>query len=521
MKKSSSFLVLFVLLTILLSACQNKTVKLPADVQAGDIFLQECTYKIEGKKQPAQCGTLLVPENRTLSNSRLIPLPVIVVPPTNADLNNIPIFWLEGGPGQSNLKFNIPGWMHENFPVVMVGYRGMDGETQMQCPELSKALGQDQLPAHSSEAINLSRKALTDCATRLTNAGFDLSAYNIAETIQDMENARTTLGYDQINLFSISYGTRLAQFYSQNFPTVIAHNLMVSVNPPGHFVWNPQQIDNQLAYYNQLCQADPYCANQTSDLTQSIRSVFENMPQRWLFFHIDPDKVKMGLFALLFQRDTAVVGFDAILRAEQGDESGLFLLSMAADQMIPNLGTWGHFYAMGSTDYTPNYDYFNQLNPPDSIIGSPLSIQIWAPSDGWTIFPVDKKYTQLQPSDVETLMISGNVDFSTPAENATNELLPFLTNGHQVVLKELGHAGDVINTQPEAFKQLAFGFYQNGSIDDSAFQYVPMQFKPKFSLTSIARILIALPFILILLAGLIIWLVIHRKANQKMLKAVQ
>jgi len=42
-----------------------------------------------------------------------------------------------------------------------------------------------------------------------------------------------------------------------------------------------------------------------------------------LFFRIDPGKVKIVTFAMLFNRKTAAQAFDAWLAAENGDPSGL------------------------------------------------------------------------------------------------------------------------------------------------------------------------------------------------------
>lgn len=53
--------------------------------------------------------------------------------------------------------------------------------------------------------------------------------------------------------------------------------------------------------------------------------------------------------------------------------------------------------------------------------------------------PEENEYGSVHTSKVETLLISGELDFSTPPQLATEELLPYLPNGHQVVLEEFGH----------------------------------------------------------------------------------
>ena len=54
----------------------------------------------------------------------------------------------------------------------------------------------------------------------------------------------------------------------------------------------------------------------------------------------------------------------------------------------------------------------------------------------------------MQDSNVETLLIGGALDFATPPQDATRELLPHLPNGHQVVLPDFGHTDDFWSYQP-------------------------------------------------------------------------
>ena len=66
------------------------------------------------------------------------------------------------------------------------------------------------------------------------------------------------------------------------------------------------------------------------------------------------------------------------------------------------------------------------------------------------LYEVITEYFEVQPSDVEVLMVSGNVDFSTPPQYATEELLPQLSNAQQVILEDFGHTESIWFSQPEA-----------------------------------------------------------------------
>ena len=71
----------------------------------------------------------------------------------------------------------------------------------------------------------------------------------------------------------------------------------------------------------------------------------------------------------------------------------------------------------------------------------------------WPANPSENQYTSVPNSNVPTLLIGGTLDFETPAQNATKELLPHLPNGHQVILSGLGHVDDFDAYEPSASTQ--------------------------------------------------------------------
>ena len=113
---------------------------MPAGAQAGDLVgAKSCTYEVGRFKYVADCGTLIVPENRGDPGSRLIALPVTRVRATGSDPAE-PILKLGGGPGKSNMATGIVPWFIENHDVVLVGYRGVDGTVRLSCPEVSEVI---------------------------------------------------------------------------------------------------------------------------------------------------------------------------------------------------------------------------------------------------------------------------------------------------------------------------------------------------------------------------------------------
>lgn len=513
--KSNALIILLVVILLIVTAwilirIKNKPVTVPEGAQADQIFFNPCSVNIEGKKFNADCGMLVVSENRINPDANLIALPIKRIHSTNPSPLD-PIFFLDGGPGQSNMKFKPPAWMLENHDVILVGYRGVDGTPRLDCPEVSTALKgktDDLLSPASLDGIGAALKA---CSDRLSASGIDLRGYMIPQVVEDMESARRLLGYERINLLSQSYGTRVAQIFAEMHPKSLFRSVMLGANPPGHFVTTPEVVDSLIMDYGTLWKKQT--GDSAPDLAAAMRSMNANMPSHWLFLPIDPGKVKVVAFSLLSHSTTAPITFDTYLTAAKGDPSGLAFMTLAYDLIMPKLSTWGEFFVIGcSADYEPERDYRAELSSRDPIMGSPLSMLIWGSAAGnWPPILMEERYRRVNPSDVETLLVNGNLDFSTPAQFTETELLPSLTNAQSIRLKDMGHTNDFWGFQAEARQKLITSFYATGKADASLYETIPLDFTPKLRFPVFAKILVGLSFVLLVGLGWLVWNTCHLK----------
>jgi hypothetical protein len=161
------------------------------------------------------------------------------------------------------------------------------------------------------------------------------------------------------------------------------------------------------------------------------------------------------------------------------------------------------------------------MNPPGAILGAPQSEIAWSPLyfADWPATLIPAEYRRVQASDVETLLLSGSVDGTTPARYATEELLPSLSNGQQVILSEFGHVDDVWNLQPEAAMHLLTTFYDTGEADDSLFTYQPMDFDVGMGFPTMAKLVLAI--IVLVIAGVValFWFIVRRVWRRRASKA--
>jgi len=73
-------------------------ITVPTGAQAGDLTMEPCTHEARDVEYAADCGTLVVSENRSEPTSRLIALPVTRIRATGSNPAE-PIFRLGGGIG--------------------------------------------------------------------------------------------------------------------------------------------------------------------------------------------------------------------------------------------------------------------------------------------------------------------------------------------------------------------------------------------------------------------------------------
>src|ERR671936_215689 len=226
------------------------SVSVPSGARAGQLKLHPCHYATENGSYAADCGTLVVRENRHDPNSRLIALPVKRIRARFANPGS-PIFRLQGGPGSSDMTFPDASRFADKHDVVLVGYRGVDGSVKLDCPEVTSARehARDFLTA---TAYRADAAAFRACARRLSDDGVDLAGYSLPERVDDLDAARRALGYERIDLLSESAGTRTAMIYAWRYPKRFHRWVMVGVTPPGHFLWDAQTTGEQIRRYAAL-----------------------------------------------------------------------------------------------------------------------------------------------------------------------------------------------------------------------------------------------------------------------------
>jgi pimeloyl-ACP methyl ester carboxylesterase len=179
----------------------------------------------------------------------------------------------------------------------------------------------------------------------------DLTAYNSAANAADVNDLRLALGYDQVNLWSISYGTRLALEVMRDHPQGIRSVVLDSVYPPDAdlYLETPANMDRAFNMLFDRCAADASCSQAYPDLRQIFFETAEKFNADPISQEItnpltgesytallDGDTFMLLIFRLLYDTSTIPLLPKIIYDASQGDLEmiaqirGLLLMKMEA-----------------------------------------------------------------------------------------------------------------------------------------------------------------------------------------------
>ena len=471
-------------------------VSVPSGARAGQLTVKHCSYGNE----PADCDTLVVPENRHDPHSRLIALPITRI---HAHTPNpgAPIFRLQGGPGLTNMDFPGAKRFTARHDVVLVGYRGVDGSSRLDCPEViaSRDHSRDLL---GKASIASDASAFGACAKRLLSKGVDLAGYSLPERVDDLELARQRLGYGPVDLVSESAGTRTAMIYAWRYPQSIHRSVMIAVNPPGNFLWNARTTGEQIHRYAALCAHAKDCRSRTNNLTGSVHSAYGKIPSRFWFLPIKKGNVRIaGFFGLMNATSggggpiAAPKTIDTLLSIDQGGGAGgAWLLSLFAGIAFPRAQVWGDVASVARTDAAYSNRFFatggesglGHRQPRHRLrLGRRPAAQRLAREPRREGIQQRPRLERPDAADRRPARLRH------APQNATRQLLPHLRNGHEVVLPKLGHADDFWAYQPDASTRLIDTYLDSGRVDTSRYTTNQLDFTPSTTQERIAEIAVS------------------------------
>ena len=424
----------------------------PAPASAGRLELEPC--ELPGFEGQARCGTLAVWEDREARAGRKIDLRVAVLPATGAPRIPDPLFVLTGGPGQSAVQgaplfARVFAEVHRSRDLVLVDQRGTGASNPLRCPfpgddeDPQTYLG-DQMPAAALEA----------CLERLDA---DPRQYTTPVAIDDLDDVRAALGYERINLYGFSYGSRGVLVYLRRHPERVRSAIVAGVAPtdmkvPTHHAPDAQRALDLLF---DECAADPECAAAYPDLRGKFWEVWKRLgegpievelvdpkTEREVTVTLDRDLFNEEIRWRLYDHEANLVP-PLIARAHQGDFRDLAALLLRLRRAIASgaiLAT-GMFMSVHCAEDVPFIDDGEARRLAEgTFLGTYRIEQQRQACAVWPRGPVPAGFTDPVRSDAPVLILSGYRDPVTPPKWGEH-VLPHLPNARHVVLRQGFHAG--------------------------------------------------------------------------------
>lgn len=414
---------------------------------------------VEG--QDVECGFVTVPEQHDQPNGPTIELGVVILKSLNPDAPPDPILILQGGPGGSTietytfLSVTNPA-LRQNRDIILFDQRGTShSNPSLYCQEvfdLSVELLDDDLTQEESNRLTM--EALRECRDRLENEGVNLDAYNTLENAADVDAVRRALGYEQVNLYGVSYGTLLALNVMRDYPEGLRSVTLDSVVPPQvNFILNTAQTQNRsFEMLFDACASDPECSAAYPNLREVFYEQVDRLNEDPVFITVtdtktgesyralvDGDSLVAAVFQMLYATEIIPLLPRVIYEVRAGNYSFLerILSLLVFDQSI-SVGMYYSVMCSEDADFTP--DEFDLSNLPPQI----LSMEEDTPEtflqtcDLIGVKELGPQMDEPVESDVPTLILSGNFDPITPPEYA-QQAAETLRNNYFFVFPFAGH----------------------------------------------------------------------------------
>ena len=208
---------------LMLSCCVVPA--LAQDSQTSNRLQLEVSENRHGKESR---GTYRVFENRESRTGREIRLKIAVLHANGSDRQPDPIFFLAGGPGQGAADASaafVKSPLRRDRDIVLVNQRGTGGDNLLQFKVFEDGQNIQQFidPMFGLEQVRKARDALATKA--------DLRMYSTPIAMDDLNEVRTALGYEKVNLIGGSYGTRAALVYIRRHPNTVRTATLMGVAP--------------------------------------------------------------------------------------------------------------------------------------------------------------------------------------------------------------------------------------------------------------------------------------------------
>ncbi len=457
-----------------LAACDGQALDGAKSDAGPPVALEDCILWSSDRRTSvdARCGTLAVYEDREAGSGRQIDLRIAVVPAVSRGAEPDPLFLLAGGPGQAATEVYADAEfaferINEERDVVLVDQRGTGESNPLDC----SVEEDDEFSFFDEEDLEAWARS---CIEELDA---DPSLYTTAIAMDDLDEVRAALGYEQVNLYGGSYGTRAALSYLRQHPERVRTVIIDSVVPPDLALGTTVARDAQhaLDLFFARCAADEDCGAAFPDLDaefDALMAALSDGPIQVELVHpvtgeptevsLTRERVAGTLRFMSYAPETASLLPLLIHGAvATGDYSLLAAQTLQAGDASANLLSLGMHFSVVCAEDVPFFDQGDvDMHNADTYLADVLTDALSTICTVWPRGEVPEDFKEPVVSDVPVLILSGETDPVTPPEYG-DAVAETLSNSLHLVAPGQGHGAIVRGCIP----RIAADFVAGGTVD--------------------------------------------------------
>ena len=432
------------------------------ETNTSNLTMESFTFEADkGQQIIAEKGSLLVPENRSDPNSRLIPINFIKFKST-AKKPASPIVYLAGGPGGSGISITKRGFeLFEGLTtvadVIVFDQRGT-GEGAIRCPE-AIPLPIDRVVKYEEVLRIVSEQSLA-CKKHWQEKGYDLSGYTTVESAHDVDDLRRALGIKKINLLGASYGSHYALAIMKLHETSVDRAVIAGIEGLDNTLKLPSYYENHFDDINAFIQKDPDLSVKIPDIKKMLQHILQrldNKPEIVTIFDKKSGKnidIHLGKFDVQLQvwggtgRNNASASIPAMIyKMSQGDFETIAQRAYRFKTRALRLSAMT-IMMDGASGASKARTKQIASEVEGSLFGNVVNFLFPEVGTAWNAPDLGDAYRSALQSDLPILIISGTMDPRTPVVNG-DELAKGLPNSQHLIVTGIGHPPSFMSLKDE------------------------------------------------------------------------
>ncbi len=393
------------------------------------------------------CGFVSVPEDHGRPGGSTIDLAFAIFHATGDDSRPDPLIYLAGGPGGPAIDYDSGSFsadygrpIQSQRDIVFFDQRGSGrSRPALDCWEADSYADELDEDASAEDYDRAYDDALGECADRLRDRGVAINAYTSETIARDIVALADALGYEQYNLYGISYGTRVALTAARDAGAAIRSLVLDSVIPvQGNFYSDePALYEQALTALFDACAADAGCSDFVPDLRGALIDLVEELDSEPRTIEVedyytgelyestvDGSYFLSVLFDALYDPTNVPYLPAAIVRTGDGETDDLSWLASQSDASGGGGSALGQYMSVLCYEELP----FNTTGTIEGVTNSAFERleenvrgdleYLDSACAAWGVEGADDRENEPVTSDIPALLLAGQFDPVTPPSYA-------------------------------------------------------------------------------------------------------